>query len=254
MWLGSVSTALGLGGDWEPEPTDSACPRCGRSVGPGEVSPDDDRCPGCRPEKLRWERLIRLGTFEGDLRRAVLETKYARWPRQGELLGEMLGRRLAPMLEQESIDPDRVALVPTPMPWLRRMRRGIDHASTIARGVHRVTGCRVERLLRRRSGPTQAAVPASARVANIRRQILLSRRTPENIDLLILIDDVRTTGATLDACCRAVRGEFGRSGGARSVRGRVGVGGPDAGAGEVRIWAAVAATAQERGRRAADGS
>ncbi|MEO1716290.1 MAG: hypothetical protein AAFR76_04185 [Planctomycetota bacterium] len=203
-WLGSTSVALGHRGNWSPEPIDAACPRCGRSVGPGEVSPDDGRCTGCRPERLRWEKLIRLGEFDGDLRQAVLETKYTAWRRQGTLLGRLLGARIAECLRAASISPDAAVVVPSPMPWLRRMRRGIDHAMVIARGVAAASGCRLDPLLRRRQGPTQTAVAPSARAANVRRQISLARRAPADAEVLILVDDVRTTGATLDACCRAL--------------------------------------------------
>ncbi len=228
VWLGSASVALGHANNWTPEPIDAACPRCARSVGPGEFSPDDGRCTGCRPEKLRWERLIRLGEFDDDLRRAVLETKYARWRKQGTLLGRMLGERLVTVLGDAGLDPARAVLVPSPMPWLRRMRRGIDHAHVIARGVAETSGCRIEPLLQRRRGTAQTRVPASARASNIRGQITLRAGVPADTDVLVLVDDVRTTGATLDACCRALapRGE-------------------DA----PRIWAAVACAAIEPGRR-----
>lgn len=227
-WLGSAGVALGLHGNWAPEPIEAACPRCGRSVGAGEVSPDDGKCPGCRPEKLRWERLIRLGEFDGDLRQAVLETKYGAWRAQGTLLGRLLGERIAVQLADTSLDASGVAIVPAPMPWLRRMRRGIDHALVIAREASRASGCRLEAVLRRRAGPKQTAVAASARATNIRRQIVAIRRVPADIEAVIVVDDVRTTGATLDACCRQL--------------GRKGSGGP-------QIWAAVVATARERNRR-----
>ncbi|MEL6498687.1 MAG: hypothetical protein AAGJ54_08285 [Planctomycetota bacterium] len=229
-WLGSASVALGHRGNWTPEPLDAACSRCGRSVGVGEVSPDDGRCPGCRPERLRWERLIRLGEFEGDLRQAIVETKYSAWRRQGTLLGRLLGERIARNLRSASIDPGEAALVPAPMPWLRRMRRGIDHATVIARAAASSSNCRVAPVLRRRQGPTQTAVAPSARAKNIRGQISIARRLAPDINVLILIDDVRTTGATLDACCRALTTER------------------DA---PPRIWAAVAAVVAEPDRRRA---
>jgi predicted amidophosphoribosyltransferase len=229
-WLGSAGVALGHRGNWTPEPMGAACPRCGRSVGPGEVSADDGRCPGCRPEKLRWEQTIRLGEFDGDLRKAVLETKYGAWRAQGTLLGRLLGERIAHRLAEAQIEPDDAVIVPAPMPWLRRMRRGIDHAMVLARGASSTSGCRLEPVLRRRAGPKQTAVPASARATNIRRQITAARPVAAETRAIIVVDDVRTTGATLDACCRSLTLTTENA---------------------PWIWAAVVAAAGEPGRRLA---
>jgi predicted amidophosphoribosyltransferase len=227
-FLGVSSLALGGPAPWEAEPIDAACARCGRSVGPGEFSLEDGRCPGCRPEKLRWERLVRLGPFDGQLRSAILETKYAGWRRQGTLLGRLLGARLRLALATSEIEPERALIVPVPMPWSRRMRRGIDHALTIARGAGDASGCRVARLLRRREGPTQTSVTPSRRASNLRDRIRLARSIPHESEVVIILDDVRTTGATLDACCRVIGSREG-----------------------VRLWGAVCATAPERVRREA---
>lgn len=227
-FLGVSSLALGGPVPWEAEPIDAACARCGRQVGPGEFSPVDGRCPGCRPEKLRWERLVRLGVFEGRLRSAILETKYAGWRRQGTLLGRLLGAQLRQAMASAEVDAERALIVPVPMPWSRRMRRGIDHALTIARGAGEASGIPVLRLLRRREGPTQTSVAPSRRSTNLRDRIWLARSVPTWAEIVVILDDVRTTGATLDACCRSLRCREG-----------------------VSVWGAVCATAPELVRRSA---
>lgn len=236
-WLEQLETALlgtrarvltGRDGRWRPEPIDHACPRCGRGVGEREVSPDDGRCIGCRPERLGWERLVRLGTFEEPVRAAILATKYEGWRRQGTLLGELLGERLGGELDRAGIDRAGAALVPVPMPFFRRMSRGIDHSLVLARGASRVSGVRVERLLVKREGKPQVRVAPSERAENVQRLVRAGLGPVERPELVVLVDDVKTTGATLRACCRAIRGTpWGK---------------------EVAIWSAVVAVTSERNR------
>lgn len=228
--LGTRSRVLtGKDERWLPEPMEFACPRCGRDVGEGEVSPDDGRCTSCRAEKLSWEKLVRLGGYHEPLREAILATKYEGWRRQGTVLGRLLGERLRGELEATEIEPGRVVLVPVPMPFFRRMSRGIDHSLVLARGVSEASGCRVERLLTRSGGKPQVRVAPSLRAQNVQKRVRAGLRPSRSAELVVLVDDVKTTGATLRACCRAIR--------------RTGWGS------QVRLWSAVAAVTADSDRR-----
>ena len=219
----------GRDGRWSPEPVWMACPRCGRSVGHHEFSEADGRCVGCRPEKLAWDRLVRLGEFSGELREAVHAVKYARWRAQGMVLGRLLGYRLLDALREAGHSPSSAVLVPTPMPALRRIGRGIDHALVLARGVSETSGVRIAPLLRRRHGRPQVRIAPSARAMNLRGKIWFDRRGRDRGSPMILVDDVKTTGATLRACSRAILGASEADG--------------------VLIWAAVVSVTPEKNRR-----
>ena len=228
--LGTRSRVLtGMDEVWVAEPVEFACPRCGRNVGEGEVSPDDGRCTSCRPEKLSWERLVRLGGYHEPLREAILATKYEGWRRQGTVLGRLLGERLREALAEAEIELERVVLVPVPMPFFRRMSRGIDHSLVLARGVSEASGCRVERLLSRSGGKPQVRVAPSLRAQNVQKRVRAEFRPSRSAELVVLVDDVKTTGATLRACCRAIRGTGWGS--------------------QIRLWSAVAAVTSDSDRR-----
>jgi predicted amidophosphoribosyltransferase len=101
-----------------------------------------------------------------------------------------------------------------PMPWQRRFYRGINHAYEIARGVAIELHAPVVRLLRKRMQAPQVSLSPSERRRAGRRGLSVRRRfslavSPDSIlgwdlhDLqLILVDDVRTTGATLMGASR----------------------------------------------------
>ena len=112
---------------------------------------------------------------------------------------------------------DATCLVPVPLhPW-RRLRRGFNQASDLARALD--MPC-VNALWRVKPTGQQAGRTAAARRRNVRAAMrlspLLSRamRTAMIADrVVVLVDDVRTTGATLDACAAVLW-----DAGARDVR------------------------------------
>ncbi|MFQ5668740.1 MAG: ComF family protein, partial [Candidatus Binatia bacterium] len=103
-------------------------------------------------------------------------------------------------------------VVPMPMPWTRRVYRGIDHAHVIAAGVARSVEAPLVRILIRRNGPPQATLSRSERLRRGSRGTRLRgawRRSRREHPLagaaVILVDDVATTGATLRAAARVLR-------------------------------------------------
>lgn len=228
-WLGvcreTFSTrAAGVG--WTPDDRDAYCNRCAGTVGPGEA--DGDGCAACRKRRLVWEHAIRLGSYEGLLAEAVREVKFTAWRRLGSDLGRLLGERIGEELGRVDVRPDEAVIVPVPMSWAIRMNRGIDHTLVLARAASRVSGVRVVRGLGRRHGPTQLDVPPSKRAENV-RGAFRCRRVKKSARVIVLLDDVRTTGATMTAAARTLRNRLGKG---------------------VRIWSAVAAVTPARDRRA----
>ena len=102
------------------------------------------------------------------------------------------------------------SVVPVPLhPW-RRLRRGFNQARDLAARLDRPV---VDALWRVRATPSQMTLSADARRTNVRNAFTASPFAKIDDRVVVLVDDVRTTGATLDACAKAL---FGR--GAREVR------------------------------------
>ncbi len=208
VWLGVESRSFGRRAALEGwAPAGIACWRCGTGVGAHEA--DGDGCSWCRGKRLAWDRFVRVGPYGGMLRDAILELKFERFRRTGDDLGRMIGAAIGAELDRRGIEPGSCVLVPVPTSWRNRMKRGVDHTAVLARGASAASGVPIGRVLRRRHGPTQTSVPASNRRANVRGRILARRGVRAEVcegGVVIVLDDIRTTGATLMEACRAVRG------------------------------------------------
>jgi competence protein ComFC len=165
------------------------CPRCGS---PEVVEPD--ACLACLAAAPPWRAALSLGPYEGPLRELVLLLKNHACDELAVPLGERLAASIA---EAGWPVPDVVTAVPTP--WLRRLRRGYNQAELLARVVARRLERPLRSVLARRRGGSQRGLRRAARLARSARAFEATATTSGTV---LLVDDVVTTGATLDACTR----------------------------------------------------
>jgi predicted amidophosphoribosyltransferase len=189
---------------WKPDDREAYCGRCGDSVGPGEADPSG--CGSCRGKPAVADGIVRLGPYTGDLRRWVLAVKYhQRWTDMARTLGGHLADALA---DSGLVDPARAVIVPMPMPWQRRLYRGIDHARIIAAAVAARLNAPLAPALRKANGPPQVSRPSSLRARSGARGLSIRRRLGGwnlvGLDL-VLVDDVRTTGASIRSAVHLLR-------------------------------------------------
>lgn len=180
---------------WQPDRPAAWCARCGSSVGPGEQT--DRGCGTCRAHPVTTDRVVRLGEYAGPLRDWVRAIKYRGWAEMAEVLGRRLGTAVAGCLGAEGgFDPGRTVVVPMPMPWQRRLYRGVDHAGLIAAGVASELGVPRVGLLVMGNGPPQVSLGAARRPRRGARLRLRRRAARRGLGgrVIILVDDVRTTG------------------------------------------------------------
>jgi predicted amidophosphoribosyltransferase len=204
----------------EPELSGSAvCPRCERllvsipeprclTCGAPLVSPGarpgraGERCSECGGRSLAFRRAWSAFTYEGVARRLVGMLKSRGALSAAGFMGAQVAARAPGSLLEGT-------LVPVPAHRCRRRRHGFNQATELARATGHAAGLPVLDLLRRDAASVaQTGLERRARLASAGHSIRVhARRLGGRGGLpspLVLVDDVYTTGATLDACARAL--------------------------------------------------
>jgi len=182
------------------------CPRCGKPQASGIL------CPGCVGWQAEIEGIRSPFRFDGVIRQAIHQLKY----RNLRALAVTLANLLQDYLVTNPM-PGEV-LVPVPLHRKRVRERGYNQSSLLAKELGKLTSLPVvdDCLIRQRHTPPQTKTPT----VDERRSNVANAFTCRDCRLrdkqVLLIDDVSTSGATLDACAAALRAD-----GATSVWGLV---------------------------------
>ncbi len=186
--------------------TPPLCDGCGDPLPAWHVAADPRRCASCRVIDRPIVRARAVGRYEGALRGIVHALKY-----EGR---RSLARPLAALMRARGADVLAGAdwIVPVPLHRSRRLERGFNQAADLAA---RHVGAPVIAALRRtRDTATQTELPAADRRTNVDAAFAITRAGRAVAGrTIVLVDDVSTTGATLDACAAVLKGA-----GAREIR------------------------------------
>ncbi len=157
-------------------------------------------CRRCREERPAFQGARSPYLYEGAAREAVHALKYS----YVSALARPMAQLMACYVEEEAIEAD--LLVPVPLYVRRQRSRGYNQSALLARELSRLCGLPMaeQGLARRRNTPVQArSADAEARRRNVADAFVADRRWVEGKRVLV-VDDVMTTGATVNACARAL--------------------------------------------------
>ena len=183
-----------------------ACSVCGEALG-FLSSGTEPLCGVCRRARPRFDFAISFGSYDGALRRLVHLLKYE----QLRPVAVVLGVKLAEVLRRSEFRDDRPALaIPVPLHPSKRRQRGFNQSELIARFAlkHLDRSCfelHSGNLRRTRATTSQTGLTRHQRRENVRGAFVVTAPRLVVDRSVVLVDDVYTTGTTLNECARVLR-------------------------------------------------
>lgn len=180
------------------------CFHCGKPLFyPGDFS--ERLCASCKEEKDHFDRAFIIGSYENSLREAVHQFKYNK---------KILLRKYFSILINDYIEKNNVldkidVIVPVPLFLTKKRERGFNQSELLAKEISKKWDLPVltENLYRARHTEPQYNLDYTRREKNIKGAFKLKDKNIVEGKKILLIDDVITTGATINECSRILKKE-----------------------------------------------
>ena len=172
------------------------CFRCGRTV----ENAEEEYCGDCRKRQHMFTRAFPVLEYLPPVSDAMAAMKYQGRAEYAVFYGELLAKHFRSVWQE--LAPD--ALVPVPVHPNRLRKRGYNQAERIASAMSAKTGIPVREDLLIRAEDTKAQKKLSREDRSLNLRAAFQPGTGVSPPCVILVDDIYTTGATVDACARVL--------------------------------------------------
>lgn len=174
------------------------CQKCGKYI----RDEKEEYCRGCRLVMHEFDRGMGVFTYQS-MTRSMYRFKYASRREYARFYGEEIISRLGRLIRIWKPD----ALVPVPIHYTRKRERGYNQAEVLAKVIGRKMGIPVKSRLLKRVKKTlpQKLLGDAERQNNLKKAFKIDRNDVK-LKTVIIIDDIYTTGSTIDACAAVLKG------------------------------------------------
>ncbi|MCP4262478.1 MAG: ComF family protein [Planctomycetes bacterium] len=175
------------------------CGRCGRDA--SKFALLDGACPNCQGKEFHFDSIVRSGVYREVLQQMILAFKNSRTE-----LDSTVGFLGNSVLQGSGFCDDIELFVPVPLHWSRRLIRGYNQSHLLARKLKHPTAKINTALVRIRRTKLQPAMASPrARAKNVAGAFAVRHKHNFTNRKICLIDDIKTTGATLNECAKTLK-------------------------------------------------
>lgn len=173
------------------------CKKCGKEI----TSAEREYCLDCTKHKRSFDYGRALLNYNDTAKKSMADIKYRNRREYLDFYAEAVCLRYGKLLMRLGAD----ALVPVPVHPSRRRQRGFNQAEIFADRIGERLGIPVspEMLVRRKKTAPQKQLNPKERLHNL-EEAFAAGAVPEGVTRVILVDDIYTTGSTMEACARAL--------------------------------------------------
>ncbi len=175
-----------------------ACFSCGKPL----QDPQQEYCGDCAKKKHEFRQGRAVFCYEGPVRGMLYRYKYSNRRDYTEFLASEAARLYTGWARRQGVE----AVMPIPLSRRRRRKRGYNQAELLARRFAQLCGlpCYTKLLARTRDTQPQKKLSAEDRKNNLKNAFKMKENVV-NLDKVLLIDDIYTTGSTIDAAALACK-------------------------------------------------
>lgn len=175
------------------------CRRCGRDA--SKYALLQGSCPNCQGIDIHFDSIARSGVYRESLRSMILAFKNGRTE-----LDSVLGFLANSALQGSGFFDDIELIIPVPLHWTRRLQRGYNQSGVLARRLKHKSAKITTNLVRiRRTKAQPAMLSPVARARNVAGAFAVRRGHDFAGRSVCLVDDIKTTGATLNECAKVLK-------------------------------------------------
>jgi ComF family protein len=175
------------------------CRRCGRDA--SRYALVDGACPDCQGKQIHFDQIARSGVYGDALQEMILAFKNGRTE-----LDSTLGFLVDSALQGSLFYNDIEFFVPVPLHWSRQLVRGYNQSLVLAKKLEHSSAKISTELVRIRRTKSQPAMASpAARVRNVAGAFSVRKGHNFADGKVCLVDDIKTTGATLNECAKTLK-------------------------------------------------
>lgn len=175
------------------------CRRCGRDAGSAAIL--EGACPNCQGKEIYFDGIARSGVYAQNLKKMILDFKNSKTE-----LDSILGFLADSALQGSDFINEIDCFVPVPLHWSRKFIRGYNQAHVLTKKInHRkfLINTDLIRIRRTKAQPTMTSPTARAR--NVAGAFAVRNGHKFAGKKICLVDDIKTTGATLNECAKTLK-------------------------------------------------
>lgn len=178
-----------------PPIQDPVCKKCGK-----ELAHDDDLCLDCEKASHKYTQGLALYPYQGTIKETLYRFKYGGHRKYAQFFAENMYRQLKETTFFHKID----LIIPVPLSKERLKQRGYNQAAEIAKYLSSLSQLPLDdqTLIRHKDTKPNSGLSPQQRLKNVNNVFTTSKLLAPKYKVILLIDDIYTTGSTVNECSK----------------------------------------------------